>query len=745
MAGGDSCFPPQLSQNQYKETRPSPKSSGPSPAFHDFFPFTAFVAVKLRASTHALSGAANALFGETSRFSQEQQNSACRTPPGAPPLHLKVARHETMSLNIASSSLSAAPVAFTYPPASLFRFPPDPVPRTLAPPPGDGTLAHPFTIPAGLYNDLLSVNVPITIALVYATSVTILNQVNAKRGYKPWAFSKTSLFRTLVILHNVFLAAYSAWTFVGMVNAIRLSWPGWRGDEGYAGAVDALCKINGPRGLGSAITYNSTDKLWTSTSRTVKLLGDGVPDPSDVGRIWNSGLAFYGWFFYLSKFYEVLDTAIILAKGKKSSILQTYHHAGAMLSMWAGIRYMAPPIWMFVLVNSGIHALMYTYYALTALYVRVPFAVKRTLTTLQIAQFVVGVTFAFAHLFVAYRKPTSVPYIFSLADNLSSAVSSSASSVVSVATATASAGVPSWLKKLALRAAGSEGVAENVRNEQGETFGIDARHAVEDLKAREETRYRTDWTKVHCTDTSGQTFAILLNCIYLAPLTWLFVRFFLRSYSRRSQMEQGKTGQPRLLEKSAGDALKGIGRELSDAMGDMHGSEPTISAEEASEEQRPGGPNARNSSGNARNSSGKEEKAKDETQQTSRDQSDKQNNEAKKTGEGNSDKKKNRRKERGEGSGGKGEDEQAVGDDKEEEKKPLGDARAYEASPEDLMDKADKQAEQDLNGGRAGGKKQAKRNDGERKKAPGDASAYEANLEEVMDEADKKAEKDIRS
>ena len=75
-------------------------------------------------------------------------------------------------------------------------------------------------------------------------------------------------------------------------------------------------------------------------------------------RIWNEGLAFYGWLFYLSKFYEVVDTLIILAKGRKSSLLQTYHHAGAMLCMWAGIRYMSPPIWMFVLVNSGIHAIM---------------------------------------------------------------------------------------------------------------------------------------------------------------------------------------------------------------------------------------------------------------------------------------------------------------------------------------------------------------------------------------------------
>jgi len=118
--------------------------------------------------------------------------------------------------------------------------------------------------------------------------------------------------------------------------------------------------MHGPRGLGDAATWNTNQSRWEVKNRLIHLDANGQPDPSDVGRVWNEGLAFWGWIFYLSKFYEVLDTAIIIAKGKRSSTLQTYHHAGAMLCMWAGIRYMSPPIWMFALVNSGIHALMVT-------------------------------------------------------------------------------------------------------------------------------------------------------------------------------------------------------------------------------------------------------------------------------------------------------------------------------------------------------------------------------------------------
>ena len=208
-----------------------------------------------------------------------------------------------------------------------------------------------------MYNDALHVSVPIIIAIVYALTAYYLNQLNKRRDNKPWSFSKTSVFYLFVLLHNVFLAAYSAWTFLGMLRAISHTWPAWEGEHKLARAADALCKLHGPRGYGSAATFTSGDNTWSFTDQIMKL-DRGLPDTTDVGRLWNEGLAFYGWLFYLSKFYEVIDTFIILTKGKNTAFFQTYHHAGAMFCVWAGIRYMSPPIWMFVIVNSGIHTLM---------------------------------------------------------------------------------------------------------------------------------------------------------------------------------------------------------------------------------------------------------------------------------------------------------------------------------------------------------------------------------------------------
>ncbi|KAJ3268416.1 hypothetical protein HK104_005375 [Borealophlyctis nickersoniae] len=71
-------------------------------------------------------------------------------------------------------------------------------------------------------------------------------------------------------------------------------------------------------------------------------------------RTWDSSLFYYSWFFYLSKYYEIVDTMIILMK----------------------------------VFNSFIHTLMYFYYTLTTLSIQPPG--KQYLTRMQISQFLIG-------------------------------------------------------------------------------------------------------------------------------------------------------------------------------------------------------------------------------------------------------------------------------------------------------------------------------------------------------------------
>ncbi|KAK7188431.1 hypothetical protein DPSP01_004649 [Paraphaeosphaeria sporulosa] len=460
-----------------------------------------------------------------------------------------------------------------FPKWAVFRFPPDAAPPAIPPPVADApftSFRNPFPIPANIYNAVLQPIVPLTVAAVYATTISLLNAYNRKHGNKPWAISKTRAFYIFVIFHNVFLAVYSAVTCWAMIRSLKHAIPHYTEPNALVGTVDALCKIHGPRGLGDAVTYNSETQQWQSTNRNIQLDPNGLPQSDDLGRVWNEGLAFWGWIFYLSKFYEVIDTLIIIFKGKRSTTLQTYHHAGAMLSMWSGIRYMSPPIWMFALVNSGIHAMMYTYYTVSALGVRVPQGIKRTLTTMQITQFLVGVTFAALHLFVSYTVPVSVAY--EVAENVlpklnASSIASAASSVASTAVPAATGAGLAFLKKWIYRAAGDEGLAENVYAAPATTpaaFAGAPQHAQHPIQHATHTRtvYRTQYEHVPCIDTSGQAFAIYLNLIYLAPLTILFMRFFVKSYMRRGAPNTKHRTTQQHIAKSTRDAIHGVDREI---------------------------------------------------------------------------------------------------------------------------------------------------------------------------------------
>lgn len=179
----------------------------------------------------------------------------------------------------------------------------------------------------------------------------------------------------------------------------------------------------------------------------------------------------------------------------------------------------------------------------------------------------------------------SVPYIHRLGDAVSSAVSAiptEASSSVSSAIATASAGTAAWLKKFALRAAGREGLAENVPNEYGRPFGFDAVHIAQDLVSREETRFRDELQWVHCLDTSGQVFAILLNVVYLLPLTWLFAQFFITAYLKRVERRRSSTASEKVMvaRQSLRDASRGVARRLSEVVEEMHRTSADIGDDE---------------------------------------------------------------------------------------------------------------------------------------------------------------------
>ncbi|KAL7535160.1 hypothetical protein ACHAXR_006310, partial [Thalassiosira sp. AJA248-18] len=90
----------------------------------------------------------------------------------------------------------------------------------------------------------------------------------------------------------------------------------------------------------------------------------------------------------------------------KVSFLHIYHHTTIAWAWWIALRYSpGGDIYFGALLNSGIHVLMYSYYALALMKVRCPW--KRFLTQAQLAQFTSVVIYTVA---TAYQHYYNVPH-----------------------------------------------------------------------------------------------------------------------------------------------------------------------------------------------------------------------------------------------------------------------------------------------------------------------------------------------
>ena len=86
---------------------------------------------------------------------------------------------------------------------------------------------------------------------------------------------------------------------------------------------------------------------------------------------------------------ELIDTLFIVIHKKKLIFLHWYHHITVLLYCWHSYVTKTPSGLFFVVMNYGVHSIMYFYYFLMAIKIRPPWAMM--VTTLQISQMVVGV------------------------------------------------------------------------------------------------------------------------------------------------------------------------------------------------------------------------------------------------------------------------------------------------------------------------------------------------------------------
>lgn len=190
---------------------------------------------------------------------------------------------------------------------------------------------------------------------------------------------------------------------------------------------------------------------------------------------------------------------------------------------------------------------------------------KRTLTSMQITQFVIGATFAMVHSFITYIAPITSTHV--VAEDVPATKSAPIGYIIPTAVSALDS-----LKNLIF---GSDNVAHKAA----------AAAAAAPSAQKLTTVTQTSQLAQPCIITSGETFAVWLNVLYLAPLTYLFVSFFIASYVKRSTAAQklnGKTARDMgdevtLAEKAGWEAARNVEREVygGEQMLDGHASAST--------------------------------------------------------------------------------------------------------------------------------------------------------------------------
>jgi len=107
---------------------------------------------------------------------------------------------------------------------------------------------------------------------------------------------------------------------------------------------------------------------------------------------------FYLYIFYVSKYWELLDTVILALKKKDLIFLHVYHHPATLVLCFFGMREHFPPQWFTCTANGTVHVFMYYYYY-SAILKRAPWW-KKYITQLQIIQFALDI--ATSYIWVYY-------------------------------------------------------------------------------------------------------------------------------------------------------------------------------------------------------------------------------------------------------------------------------------------------------------------------------------------------------
>lgn len=129
----------------------------------------------------------------------------------------------------------------------------------------------------------------------------------------------------------------------------------------------------------------------------------------------SGALEFWSYMYYLSKFYELLDTFIQLVRGRYPPhyLLHAYHHSGVLMMCWAWLQYRPSLRHIGLIFNVFVHVPMYYYFYLKSRNID-PWW-KRYVTKLQIVQFMFSLVVFMCTVYLVFvqgRPCHSMSYLY---------------------------------------------------------------------------------------------------------------------------------------------------------------------------------------------------------------------------------------------------------------------------------------------------------------------------------------------
>ncbi|CAD7931938.1 unnamed protein product [Amoebophrya sp. A25] len=188
-------------------------------------------------------------------------------------------------------------------------------------------------------------------------------------GWRPW-FCGSDL-KALSVGHDLILIGASATMFVGCFSAVV--------DRVQRTSADFLL-CEDPN---LAVSLFSSGVKTNGNEQTLL----EVTTEDAVNRLF-----LWSFLYYLSKYYELLDTILQLARGRPPPqfFLHVYHHSCVLVMGWAWCTQRMSLQFIGLLSNTFVHVVMYSYYLQRAVTGKVP-SWKRWVTQVQILQFALSV------------------------------------------------------------------------------------------------------------------------------------------------------------------------------------------------------------------------------------------------------------------------------------------------------------------------------------------------------------------